>query len=158
MKVNRDLLTQGMDTKRVLFGLFFAFGNRLQAAGDTFYEEITCKQFFLLICLSLFPDTPPTINELSQVMGSSHQNVKQIVNKLEKAGFVTTSFDSEDKRKIRVAATPKVAEMSERHRSQEIEFMAKLFDGISEEDASVTLRVMSDIENNLIKIKEENSK
>ena len=31
-----------------LFGLLFAFMNRLQATGDSFYEEITCKQFFLL--------------------------------------------------------------------------------------------------------------
>lgn len=154
MSVDRDSLTKGMETKRVLFGLFFAFGNRLQAAGDSFYEEVTCKQFFLLICLSLFREEPPTINELAQVMGSSHQNVKQIVNKLEAAGFVMTSCDKEDKRKIRVSATPKMAEISEKNRAQELEFMERLFEGVSEEEAAVTLKVMSDIENNLIKIKE----
>ena len=35
------------DNKHFLFGLFFSFGNRLQAAGDAFYDEITSKQFFL---------------------------------------------------------------------------------------------------------------
>ena len=31
------------DNKHFLFGLFFSFGNRLQAAGDAFYDEITSK-------------------------------------------------------------------------------------------------------------------
>lgn len=156
MGLNRDSLLKGMETKRILFGLFFAFGNRLQTAGDSFYKEITCKQFFLLICLSLFKEMPPTINELSEVMGSSHQNVKQIINKLEKAGFVITFYDKEDKRKLRVAATEKMSKISERSKAQEMEFMERLFEGVSEEDAAITLKVMNRIENNLIKIKENN--
>ena len=43
-----------MDHKYALFGLFFAFHNRLQSVGDSFYDEITCKQFFLLACMSTY--------------------------------------------------------------------------------------------------------
>ena len=32
----------------VLFGSLLAMGNRLQAAGDRFYDEITTKQWFVL--------------------------------------------------------------------------------------------------------------
>ena len=32
----------------VLFGALLAMGNRLQAAGDRFYDEITTKQWFVL--------------------------------------------------------------------------------------------------------------
>lgn len=155
MEINRKELTAGMDVWRLLFGTFFAFGNRLQAAGDSFYEEITCKQFFLLICLSLFKDTPPTINELSEVMGSSHQNVKQIVNKLERAGFVTTYYDKEDKRKLRVVTTDRERRLGEKNREREEKFMSMLYDGVSEEDAKNALRVIERLENNLIRIKEE---
>ena len=31
----------------VLFGSLLAMGNRLQAAGDRFYDEITTKQWFV---------------------------------------------------------------------------------------------------------------
>ena len=151
--MERDKLLQGMDTGKALFGLFFAFGNRLQAAGDAFYEEITCKQFFLLICLSLFTEEPPTINDLSRVMGSSHQNVKQIVNKLEKSGFVMTLCDQEDKRKIRVMPTEKLAELGEKYEQQENEFMKQFYEGISEEELQLTFRVMSKLESNLIDIR-----
>lgn len=46
--MDRNQLLEGMDNERILFGLFFVFGNRLQAAGDSFYDEITCKQFFFV--------------------------------------------------------------------------------------------------------------
>ncbi|TCL58057.1 DNA-binding MarR family transcriptional regulator [Kineothrix alysoides] len=152
MSIDRDKLLEGLDDERALFGLFFAFGNRLQAAGDTFYEEITCKQFFLLICLSVFQGTPPMINELADVMGSSHQNVKQLVNKLEKAGFVTTFYDKEDRRKVRVAATEKIGILSDRYREQEEKFMTGLYDGVTKEEVKLTYKVMTKIEKNLMRI------
>ena len=78
----RDVVAE-MDGRYALFGLLFALQNRLQAVGDTFYEEITSKQFFLMACMNLFQGEAPTVQDLAQVMGSSHQNVKQIINKLD---------------------------------------------------------------------------
>lgn len=155
MAINREYLLNDMDTRHALFGLCFAFGNRLQAAGDSFYEEITCKQFFLLICLSLFKDEPPTVNELSEVMGSSHQNVKQIINKLEKAGFLDTYYDEADKRKIRIKGTGKITMLGDRYRLREEEFMDRFYTGLSEEEIACAFRVMSVMERNLINIREE---
>lgn len=151
--MNRDDLLKGMEDERTLFGLFFAFGNRLQAAGDSFYEEITCKQFFLLICLSLF-DEPPTVNELSDVMGSSHQNVKQIINKLAEKKFVKVVLDSKDKRKMRIQMTHKIDELKHKYYQQEIDFMNQLYQGIPKEDIAITLKTILQLEKNLIKIKE----
>ena len=58
------------------------FGD-MPPAADAFFKEITWKQFFAIICINLCKEAP-TINELSDVMGSSHQNVKQILLRLEK--------------------------------------------------------------------------
>ena len=44
----------------VLFGSLLAMGNRLQAAGDRFYDEITTKQWFVLAVLETF-SAPPTL-------------------------------------------------------------------------------------------------
>lgn len=95
------------------------------------------------------------INELADVMGSSHQNVKQIVNKLEKAGFVTTFYDKDDRRKVRVAATEKMGTLSDMYREQEEKFMAGLYEGITKEEVQLTYNVMMKIEKNLIAIREE---
>ena len=66
-------VSRRVEKRYALFGLFFAFHNRLQAAGDSFYEEITCKQFFLLACMNLYPDEAPTAMELARTkIGRAH--------------------------------------------------------------------------------------
>ncbi|MEG0452894.1 MAG: MarR family transcriptional regulator [Coprobacillus sp.] len=151
--MNRDDFIKGMEDKKVLFGLFFAFSNRLQVAGDEFYKEITCKQFFLLICMSLFQECPPTINELSDVMGSSHQNVKQIVNKLVEKGFLQIVSDSEDKRKLRIVMTEKMDDLKDTYEQQEIGFMEMLYHDVSKEEVAITLQTLIKLENNLKKMR-----
>ncbi|MGN1085194.1 MAG: MarR family winged helix-turn-helix transcriptional regulator [Lachnospiraceae bacterium] len=148
----REIVTQ-MDEKYALFGLLFAFQNRLQAAGDAFYEEITCKQFFLLACMNLFPDDSPTVQELAQVMGSSHQNVKQIVNKLEAKEFLSVGPDSVDRRKLRISLTEYAGEVGGKYREKEERFMERLFAGISKERIKQTFLVLSEMEENLKKMR-----
>ena len=149
----KDIL-KNMDIRRALFGLFFAFNNLLQAAGDSFYQEITCKQFFLLACMHLFPKEAPTAQDLAQVMGSSHQNVKQILNKLEQKGLVQIMTDQQDKRKLRIYLTPKAAEMTV-YREKEEQFMENLFQGISTKQVKETFAVIAEMEQNLIHMKGE---
>lgn len=151
--MNREDMYKGMDNERILFGLFFAFVNRLQSAGDMFYKEITCKQFFLLICLSLFEEAP-TVNELADVMGSSHQNVKQIMNKLEQKGFLKIVADAKDKRKIRILKTNMMDELKQKYMKQELRFMEQLYQGVSPQDIHITLKTIQQLEKNLIEIKE----
>jgi len=141
------------DNKHFLFGLFFSFGNRLQAAGDAFYDEITSKQFFLSICLGIFGQEAPTLGELADVFGSSHQNVKQIINKMEKSGYVITFTDPEDKRKVRVKGTEKLTLLGEKYNEKGSWFLEQLFRGIDDKDLEVTCRTMAAIENNLINLK-----
>lgn len=155
--MNREqiLNLSGFDNEHILFGILFTFGNLLQAAGDSFYEEITSKQFFLLICLSLFKDNPPTLNELAQVMQSSHQNVKQLAAKLEKNGFVTLMQDQKDRRKMRIMPAEKLAELSSKYRDSEDVFMRTLYDGLTAQEIAEALNVMLKMEQNLLSIREE---
>lgn len=144
-----------MDSKHALFGLFFAFHNRLQIAGDSFYEEITVKQFFLMACMNLFPDTPPTANDLAKTMGCTRQNVKEILTSLEKKGFVTLSVSSNDKRKRIVTLTEKAMITADKYRDGENEFLRRLYDGVSDDEVKTIYRILSKIEENLKTINEE---
>lgn len=150
-----DEVSSQIDPQRALFGLFFAFHNRLQAAGDSFYEEITCKQFFLLACLNLYPDEAPTANELAETMGSSRQSVKEILNSLERKGLVNLQADGKDRRKRRIYLTEKAGRMAAQYREREVAFLKKLFEGVAEEEIEHTYKVLSHIEGNLRKIRLE---
>ncbi|MBQ9767112.1 MAG: GNAT family N-acetyltransferase [Lachnospiraceae bacterium] len=146
-------MVDAMDGRYALFGLLFAFQNRLQAVGDAFYEEITCKQFFLLACMNLFPGEAPTVQDLAQIMGSSHQNVKQIINKLEQKGFLSVTPDEADRRKLRIRLTEYAGELAEKYQRKEEEFMTGLFAGVPAEEAKQAFVTLSKMEANLMKLR-----
>jgi len=151
ISMNTEDLLDIMPPQMGLFGLMFAFMNRLQAAGDTFYDEITCKQFFLLASLNLYPDLPPTANELAETMGCSRQNVKEILNSLQKKGMVVLNQDKNDKRKQRICVTEKMKKLASKYTQKEIEFMKLLYDGISDDEIRGVYKIISRMEKNLMK-------
>ena len=153
--MNANEIINMMDTKYALFGLFFAFNNRLQIVGDMFYEEITCKQFFLLACMNLYTEEAPTANELAKTMGTTRQNVKEILSSLEKKEMIYFGQDEKDKRKRPVYLTEKTKQISGKYIQKETEFMKRLYDGISEEEARIVYKLISKIEDNLKNIEED---
>ena len=150
MNMNKVQFGQ-MPPQAFLLGLLSAFDNRYQAAADRFFKEITWKQFFAIICINLCKE-PPTLNDLSEVMGSSHQNVKQILLKLEGKGFVSMMADEKDKRKQRYFVTDKCSEFLEANDNQSktsSQIIAQIFDGVSEKDLAVTIKTIMKMEKNL---------
>ena len=142
-------MINSMDKRFALFGYFFAMSNRLQTVGDRFYEEITCKQFFLMICLRLFENGAPTINELSEIMGCSHQNVKSIAGKLEEKGYLEIRPDSDDARKLRIRLTNKADRLAKKYQKKELDFIDMLFAGISDKQIEITFKTLEKMEENI---------
>lgn len=153
--MNANEVINMMDAKYALFGLFFAFNNRLQTVGDMFYEEITCKQFFLLACMNLYTEEAPTANELAKTMGTTRQNVKEILSSLEKKEMIYFGQDEKDKRKRPVYLTEKTKQIAGKYIEKETEFMKRLYDGVSEEEARIVYNLISKIEDNLKNIEED---
>ena len=139
---------KGIPSSYYLLGLLSAFENRFQAMADSMMKEISWKQFFAIICISMCKE-PPTIKELSDVLGSSHQNVKQILIKLEDKGFVEFREDEADKRKQRIVLTKKCRKFCEKNNDMSVKIMAKMFDGVPEKDVKTTIKTITKIEKNL---------
>ncbi len=141
----------GIPSSYFLLGLLSAFDNRFQAVADSTMKEVSWKQFFAIICINLCKDEP-TVKELAEIMGSSHQNVKQILLKLEKRGFVSISIDENDKRKQRIHLTDYCRDFCEKNDEMTMGIMEKMFAGISEEQLQATIRTIVHIEDNLKKL------
>ena len=145
---NEKVNFNGIEASYFLLGLLSAFENRFQAVADKTMEEISWKQFFAIICINLCKEKP-TINELAEIMGSSHQNVKQILLKLEKKGFVNIVTDEKDKIKQRIELTKYCIEFCEKNQETSSHIMKKMFTGIPEEQLQVTIQTIIQIEDNL---------
>ena len=142
---------EGIPSSYYLLGLLSAFENRFQAMADGMMKEISWKQFFAIVCINMCKE-PPTIKDLSEVLGSSHQNVKQILIKLENKGFVEFQEDSEDKRKQRIVLTKKCRKFCEKNNDMSIRIMEKMFEGIPEKDIKTTIKTITNIESNLSEV------
>lgn len=103
---------------------------------DKNLEDITSKQWFLLESLDYFEEAP-TLKELSKRLDYSHQNTKQILNKLEEKGFIKLEIDEKDKRYLRIYPTEKSQKWRENNNKKASEFMDYLYKEISEKDKKI---------------------
>ena len=149
MKIKTEDVLDVMSPQMGLFGLLFAFMNRLQAAGDSFYREITCKQWFLLVCMNLYTKEAPTANDLAQTMGCSRQNVKEIITVLTKKEILLLKQDKNDKRRQLIYVTPKYKKLAKKYQDKEEDFLKTLFHGISDSDIKKVFQIISKMEKNL---------
>ena len=153
MKIDEVVKSDKVDFSEVppeyfLLGLLSAFENRFQSIADNMMKEISWKQFFAIICINMCKE-PPTLNELSEILGSSHQNVKQILLKLESKGFIKFQEDKQDKRKQRITLTKKCLNFCEKNNETSAQIMQKMFEGISEKDIKTTIKTIIKIDENL---------
>jgi len=140
-----------MPPQAFLLGLLSAFDNRFQASADNFMKEITWKQFFAIICIKLCKEAP-TLNDLADVMGSSHQNVKQILLKLERKDFVSMTPDQKDRRKQRIVLTDRCREFCEKNDAPSQSIIGRIFEGIDEDQLRVTIETIMAMERNVSKL------
>ena len=130
-----------MDNKYFLIGVMNTFNNRFQAAADKCFKEISWKQCFVLNCIQLFKN-PPTLKEVSDLIGSSHQNVKQLILKLEKCGYVKMVPDEKDGRKQRIILTNLVEKIDQKYSKMSNNIMNEIFEGIEEEALQTTINTL----------------
>ena len=151
---DENINVKGINTSYYLLGLLSAFQNRFQAMADTQMKEISWKQFFLIICINMCKEDP-SINELAEIVGSSHQNVKQLLIKLENKDFVEIYIDEMDKRKQRIRMTEYCKRFCEKNDIATGGIMEKMFAGITEEQLRITIETLILIDKNMGKMGED---
>jgi len=143
-----DVSFDGLESTSFFLGMINEFNNRFQAAADALLREISWKQSFLLKCISFFKE-PPSINQLAELTGSSHQNIKQLLNKLERGGYVRVAQDGADRRKQRVTLTEKTFQFRREHEQRTSECLARLFEGVTEQELAAATETIMKLHINL---------
>lgn len=113
--------------------------NKLQICGDALYQEMSSKQYYVLCYVDDFYPELPTLGQLADAMGTSHQNTRQLVGKLEKKGYLTLHADADDRRKTRVSLTAKCAGLWEKYQTVQNRYTDSLFEDFSKEELSAML-------------------
>ena len=143
------------DNEHLIFGLLFMISNKLQVIGDSFYDEITVKQWFVLVVIDTLKEEYPSLSDVANMVGSSHQNVKQIVNKLISKGYLKIVQDENDKRRSLIKMTDKCEKLQNDYKEKESEFMRDLFRGTKEDDLKKVVEVFLRLSENIEEMKYE---
>lgn len=137
-----------MDKRYVIFGDIFMLANRLQTVMDKSNNDLTAKQWFVMVMLGMFEE-PPTLKELAGQCGYSHQNTKQLVLKLEEKGFVVIKKDRYDMRAMRIITTERIRQWDEENKQFETQFVGAMFRGITNDEIKTMVSVQRKLYGNL---------
>lgn len=139
------------EMQKHIFGSLFILANRLQVVGDQYMSEddMTMKQWLLTATISQFGDTPPTLSEVADIMGSSRQNVKQLAIKLEEKGFLRIEKDEQDARALRLKLTGKSYEFWEKREDKDRNFIMGLFESFSLQEIDILFNCINKLSNKI---------
>ena len=118
------------------FAKIFLLNNKLQYIIDKELQkdQLTTKQFLLIAAIEKAFDRPPSLKEVAYALGTSHQNVKQIANQLQRKGFIALEKDPDDRRVTRLNVTEKNRRYWDSRAGEHEEIVLGLFSFLSEDE------------------------
>ena len=145
---------ENMDRRLIAYVNIFICANRLQAIMDHGFKDITAKQWLAITMIDAFPE-PPTLKQISELSGVTHQSMRQIVDRLISKGFLRVIPDSRDKRAIRLVKTEAAEHLRTKKDGQDQRFVFKLFDCLTEEETAAYCSALEKLCSRLNELKEE---
>ena len=112
----------------------FSVTNKLQMQGDKHLQDITIRQILAIPALIHAPDGKATINHLARSMGTTKQSAKQIVDAMERKGYLSVVPSEQDKRAVNVTVTPEGQKAFRVCSERTDEFLANIFCNLNAEE------------------------
>lgn len=125
-----------LDKRLLSYVNVFLLSNRLETIMDRNLKEISTKQWIALIMLGTF-ENPPTLKELAEKCGITHQSAMQLVKKLQGKGYVTIVTDQKDKRAIRIIATDQRDRWTDQYAEENMQNIRTLFSDLTEREIEI---------------------
>lgn len=130
------------DNEEYVFGSILLLANKFQIWGDNMLDDLTMKQWFLLMLISKMSIQNPTIKEVADFTGTSRQNVKKMLEHLEKKEYVSISKSEKDARALDVTLSRKTFEYFIANEKESAEAVNALFSAITDDELSITIQTL----------------
>lgn len=144
-----------LEQEQYIFGSILLLSNKLQFVGDSLLEELTLKQWHLLMMISKMNVTKPTLNEVAHFTGTTRQNVRKMLSPLESKGFLRIEKSSTDNRAITIELTHRTFDYFIKYEQYAVDVTNTLFKDIHIQDLSATIRVLNQLGTNCDHIRKE---
>jgi DNA-binding MarR family transcriptional regulator len=137
--------------RQFIFGALLMLGNQMNTLLDRELAEfeVTTVQWFMTITLETMFEAPPTLQQVARLLSTSHQNIKQVALKLADKGWLTLAKDTHDRRITRLFLTDRCRQLWSQTDVKGADFMARLYDGLDDQDLLVTRQTLQKLVANL---------
>ncbi|MFD3450323.1 MarR family winged helix-turn-helix transcriptional regulator [Microbacteriaceae bacterium 4G12] len=113
------------------YATLFSLGNKIQVKSDKFLENLTSRQYMVMLAIAHLPEDQTTFNNIARKLGTTKQNTKQLVTAMEKKGYVRIEPSQSDKRAVNIKITESGKQIALEAAEKGIYFMADLFKDFS---------------------------
>ena len=136
-----------------IFGRIFFLANRLEFLGDNELKKdgLTTKQWQLIAVTGKYFSYAPSVTEVSEILSTTHQNVKQIALKLQEKGFISIEKDEKDTRVLRLKLTEKNRSYWASKNAEDTKFISSLFEEMSDQEIKELHHLIKKLEDNIEK-------
>lgn len=118
--------------EQFVIGAISILSNRFTRFADSLHSDITFKQWYLLMMISRMEDEPKNVRDIAEFTGTTRQNVKKMLDALEKKGYVTCARSSDDARALDVELTRKARNYFKEHDAAAASKIDELFESVSD--------------------------
>ncbi|MBW6410871.1 MarR family winged helix-turn-helix transcriptional regulator [Clostridium weizhouense] len=125
------------------FSSLYSVSNKLQIVGDQYCEPLTSRQYMAMLAVLHLPKDETTLINIAKKLGTTKQNVTQLVKNLEKKGFISIIPSKKDKRSVNVCVTDMGTDMVVKcGRDGTINFMADIFKDFTKEEIETLWKLL----------------
>jgi DNA-binding MarR family transcriptional regulator len=125
------------------FSSLFSVSNKLQIIGDHYCEPLTSRQYMAMLAVLHLPKDETTLINVAKKLGTTKQNITQLVKSLEKKSFLFIRPSEKDKRAVNISLTEQGMEaVIKCGKEFGVNFMADIFKEFTKEEIETLWKLL----------------
>jgi DNA-binding MarR family transcriptional regulator len=109
-------------------------------------DGITVKQWLMSIIIASGFRSPPSIQEVADAMSTTHQNVRQIADSMERRGLMEIYRDPDNRRIIRLKITDKCGALFNSRNESDTKTVLSMFDNLTDDEMKALFGIIARME------------
>ncbi|MGE7998124.1 MarR family winged helix-turn-helix transcriptional regulator [Lysinibacillus sp. NPDC093190] len=124
-------MNQELFLMQQIYSALFSLGNKIQVQSDQYLEKLTSRQFMAILAIAHLPEDQTSFNNIARKLGTTKQNVKQLVTTMKNKGYVEIAPSEHDKRAVNTKITEFGKQVTLEAGEKGVYFLADLFKDFS---------------------------
>lgn len=120
-----------------IYATLFSLANKLQVKGDSYFDQLTSRQYMVMLAITHLPENETTLNNIARKLATTKQSTKQLIKIIESKGYVITVPSQTDKRAVNIKITERGKNIMIKCAEQGTEFFVDVFTDFTKQEMEI---------------------